>query len=310
MIPKCWLTNKHPLGWFFFILGLIQFFFVLSTTIFYAIIPEFGNSMIGKLQIFFISLCTLMALWCELATSFTNPGTPLTDLKLSESEMVDAIHNDRLVCFKCKSLRPIRAYHCDLCGCCILKQDHHCYWVNNCIGARNQKYFLLFVIYAIIGQLYSLIIGSIRLSKYYRYLFTMRNIAWIPLVRAFPGLSLIPSLVNQHYMYPIFNWKALPLLLLFVNILSCCFFLFFLFFQLIEQTCIRDCIINTMGESFCWNWFLPREGSLMNTILLSYSSECPNNLVNEYQTIHTIHDTNEYIPKKQYIIEEELKKMK
>ncbi|XP_026704443.1 palmitoyltransferase ZDHHC15 isoform X2 [Athene cunicularia] len=57
-------------------------------------------------------------------------------------------------CDRCQLIKPDRCHHCSVCAVCVLKMDHHCPWVNNCIGFSNYKFFLLFLAYALLYCMY------------------------------------------------------------------------------------------------------------------------------------------------------------
>ncbi|OJA13191.1 hypothetical protein AZE42_05600 [Rhizopogon vesiculosus] len=53
-------------------------------------------------------------------------------------------------CSKDKIVKPPRAHHCQACGTCVLKYDHHSPYIGHCVGAFNHKFFVNFVQWAAI----------------------------------------------------------------------------------------------------------------------------------------------------------------
>ncbi|KAL1548694.1 putative protein S-acyltransferase 14 [Salvia divinorum] len=102
----------------------------------------------------------VMLLWSYFSVVFTDPGTVPPNWRsvadeergdndpLTASEFPPDTENGRVrFCRKCNQLKPPRCHHCSVCGRCVLKMDHHCVWVVNCVGALNYKNFLLFLFY-------------------------------------------------------------------------------------------------------------------------------------------------------------------
>jgi hypothetical protein len=50
------------------------------------------------------------------------------------------------MCRTCDQLKPPRSKHCSICGYCVSKLDHHCIFINGCVGYGNAHWFILLLL--------------------------------------------------------------------------------------------------------------------------------------------------------------------
>eukprot|EP00466_Bigelowiella_natans_P006648 jgi/Bigna1/91897/estExt_fgenesh1_pg.C_1280025 len=143
-----WL-NKSPCGMLcasvtqFFIYGAC---YITNRLI---IVPMFGFSTIGIFLLLFYNLLLFMASLSHYRTMTTDPGAvPRKAEPLPrDSNKFKRIGRPLPKCRRTGVYKPPRAHFDRQIQRNVVRMDHHCPWVNNCVGLGNQKLFLLFLLY-------------------------------------------------------------------------------------------------------------------------------------------------------------------
>nr|XP_023880906.1 probable protein S-acyltransferase 12 isoform X1 [Quercus suber]XP_023880907.1 probable protein S-acyltransferase 12 isoform X2 [Quercus suber]XP_023880908.1 probable protein S-acyltransferase 12 isoform X3 [Quercus suber] len=175
-----WCSGIRVLGYFMILLVAA----IVAVSYYAVVVLTWGPQLLrGGLRtllaaaiLFVFHLLLALLSWCYFKAVFKDPGSVPENWRpaVTEEENLEAggsssiitssdhVAPDALVptwssdglerkqvgyCAHCQNGKPPRCHHCSICQRCILKMDHHCVWVVNCVGAHNYKFFLLFLVY-------------------------------------------------------------------------------------------------------------------------------------------------------------------
>ncbi|XP_020273046.1 probable protein S-acyltransferase 17 isoform X3 [Asparagus officinalis] len=182
-----------------------------------------------------------------LLTSFSDPGTVNSE---NVSNYLSAYPYDKIIyvekeCRTCKIPKPARSKHCGICDRCIARFDHHCGWMNNCIGEKNIRYFMAFLLWHFLICLYGAIVLGLILASQLKE----RNIIYILTVyygieKSFSGLfpHVVQWLLSSH------NTQLLLIVFLFIISL-----LLVGFFGYHAHLCLTN---TTTNETYKWQEYI------------------------------------------------------
>lgn len=87
-----------------------------------------------------------------------DPGYIEKDANIDFFECVEKFDSNHL-CPECEVIRTARSRHCNICNRCVERFDHHCPWINNCVGTRNHGGFYLYVLATLIYIVFVLLLS-------------------------------------------------------------------------------------------------------------------------------------------------------
>ncbi|XP_026520534.1 palmitoyltransferase ZDHHC13 [Notechis scutatus] len=189
---------------------LISSIFWISWTCFISFLPNFPD-ITSQLPFFFGMVGVIYYFYKTFRTDpgfITNTEEEIKKniINLGESGCLDF----RTFCTSCLIKKPLRSMHCHTCNSCVARYDQHCIWIGRCIGVGNHGYFILFLFFLNLLNIWTIYGTFIYWSEYCTTTY-QKDGAWMAftqIVSCSPWVLYVFMLIMFHT-----SWAALSLIL-------------------------------------------------------------------------------------------------
>ena len=211
----------------------------------------FNSIMFVSLHIFFELLLFLfilpkinlyvyyVAFWFLIISLFvsfffankSDPGFLEAKDKMTWLEMVERKIYINEYCPYCRVKKANKVKHCHICKKCVNGFDHHCNWIDNCVGEKNKLKFLAFVSITLLNLIFNFCLGLTALQTkniqitsgvkkegyFMRNVEEMMNMRWIYNYGISDLISIMIIIVSSFFFIPVFYVLWLQIKHLFIR---------------------------------------------------------------------------------------------
>ena len=154
-------------------------------------------------------------------TNKSDPGILEAKDNLTWLQMVENKVHINEYCPYCRVKKTNKVKHCHVCKKCIKGFDHHCNWIDNCVGENNKIRFIIFVSITLLNLVFNFCLGITALkmgknpaitnaknAKNNNYFMSnvevMLNMKWIFNYKISDLIAIMILIVSSFFFIPVF----------------------------------------------------------------------------------------------------------
>lgn len=141
---RVWVVYKpNPLMQLFYLLLIVGGYVVFLIQAF----PLIPNVVLPWYHAYTCHAAVAAVLYTFYKACTVSPGVLTSDtLKKHDHYEYDGfLYTSARTCRTCHVRKLARSKHCAVCDVCVSRFDHHCPWLNQCVGENNYRHFLIFL---------------------------------------------------------------------------------------------------------------------------------------------------------------------